>query len=227
MARERTAFVCADCGATAGHVVIAQVGYDTPGTDELEEFFDLYNASDADVDLGGWTVTDNLGSWTFPAGTTIPAGGFLSVARDAGGFSALYGLAPDVVGLNLALGNTGDVLVLSDAASAEVDRVAWEGFESGWDMIAATGDSVERSDPTVDTDGPADWAITSPASPRGGSVSGAFCGDGVCDPGEDCHTCAADCPGKTDGTPKKWFCCGNGVCEPVGEDTVTCPIDCG
>ncbi len=215
-----------DCGGGSGHVVISQVGYDTPGTDELEEFFDLYNPTGAAIDLSGWTVSDNLGSWTLPAGTSVPAGGFISVARDAGGFAALYGLSPDVEGLSLALGNTGDVLILSDAASTEVDRVAWEGFEPGWDMAAATGDAIERADPTADTDSPADWSITSPASPRGGSAAAAWCGDGVCDAGEDCHTCAGDCPGKTGGKPDKQFCCGNGVCEPVGEDAATCPIDC-
>jgi hypothetical protein len=49
------------------------------------------------------------------------------------------------------------------------------------------------------------------------------CGDGVCEFGEDCLGCAADCPsfdlpGAT---------CGNGLCEAGdGEDCITCPADC-
>jgi hypothetical protein len=48
------------------------------------------------------------------------------------------------------------------------------------------------------------------------------CGDGVCDPGigENCDTCAADCPSGADGP-----FCGNGVCEPT-EDCVSCAADC-
>ncbi len=60
-------------------------------------------------------------------------------------------------------------------------------------------------------------------------LGGAICGDDICAgsaEGEDCLTCKADCPGKTGGTPTKLFCCGNGTCEPVGEDTANCPIDC-
>jgi len=47
------------------------------------------------------------------------------------------------------------------------------------------------------------------------------CGNGVCDSGENCLSCAVDCiSGNTGG-----FDCGNGVCED-GETCYTCPHDC-
>jgi subtilisin family serine protease len=50
---------------------------------------------------------------------------------------------------------------------------------------------------------------------------GVACGDGLCEAGEDCTTCPADCWSGDGGS------CGNGVCEPsLGEDCVTCPADC-
>jgi len=47
--------------------------------------------------------------------------------------------------------------------------------------------------------------------------------NGVCEVGEDCNNCAADCiSGTSDGAV-----CGNGVCEAGnGEDCVICPEDC-
>ena len=60
------------------------------------------------------TVSDGAGSWTVPVGTTISAGGYLSIAKDAAGFSALYGLDPDVEGMSISLNNDGDVVVLAD-----------------------------------------------------------------------------------------------------------------
>ncbi|MEE8523783.1 MAG: hypothetical protein V3T72_07605 [Thermoanaerobaculia bacterium] len=49
------------------------------------------------------------------------------------------------------------------------------------------------------------------------------CGDGTCDPGEDCVTCPADCPS----FPTPGASCGNGLCEAAdGEDCLTCPADC-
>jgi hypothetical protein len=45
------------------------------------------------------------------------------------------------------------------------------------------------------------------------------CGDGICDPGESCSNCPADC-----GTCSP--VCGNGICE-AGETCSNCPADCG
>lgn len=163
------------CGACGGTVLIAQVAYDTPGVDAVEEFVDLFNPGPAAADVGGWTLADAAGSWTIPAGTAIAPDTYLTVARDAAGFAALYGAAPEVSGLTTSLNNTGDVLVLGDAAGAEVDRVAWEGHEPGWDLVAGTGASIARFDPYADTDAAADWIVV-PAVPLGGTAGcGAAC----------------------------------------------------
>lgn len=47
------------------------------------------------------------------------------------------------------------------------------------------------------------------------------CGNGVCDPGEDCNNCGIDCI--SGGLPS----CGDGTCNTwAGEDCVSCPADC-
>jgi hypothetical protein len=43
-----------------------------------------------------------------------------------------------------------------------------------------------------------------------------LCGDGTCQPEEDCHGCPEDCG----------VCCGDGFCE-ADEDCATCQEDCG
>ncbi len=54
-------------------------------------------------------------------------------------------------------------------------------------------------------------------------VSGALCGNGLCEAGdgENCVTCAADCAGKQTGAASKKFCCG------FDDGQVTGPISCG
>lgn len=52
------------------------------------------------------------------------------------------------------------------------------------------------------------------------------CGDGVCEPGEDCRSCLEDCSGMTRGKPANRYCCGNGICEDMENET-TCAVDCG
>lgn len=76
-----------------------------------------------------------------------------------------------------------------------------------------------------------------------------WCGNGVCENGEDCYTCSEDCISRQGGTcdacfkgvcngechPTKegpecadcapFFCCGDGACEGI-EDSYNCEIDC-
>ena len=60
-----------------------------------------------------------------------------------------------------------------------------------------------------------------PADCVSGSGSGAVCGNGICEAGngEDCVSCAADCNGKQNGKPSGRFCCGDG--------DGTNPLSCG
>lgn len=140
----------------ADHVVIRQVAYDTPGDDSKEEYVQLYNPTASAVSLGGWTLSDNSGSFTIPAGTTIAAYGTLTVARNAAGFLAWQGVAPDVAGFTRSLSNTSDVVSL-ERGGVEIDRVAWGGYDAGWTLAASSGQALYRVDARVDADAPADW----------------------------------------------------------------------
>ncbi|MCO4762634.1 MAG: lamin tail domain-containing protein [Myxococcales bacterium] len=221
------------CGATGTSIVIAQVAYDTPGTDSIEEFVELFNPTGAAIDVSGWQLADGAGTWNIPAGTTIAAGAWLTIGRNAAGFEALYGKQPDLSTMSLSLNNGGDQLLLRDSVGATIDFVAWEGFAEGWTVTATTGNSIERID--YNGDSSSAWQVKSPASPYGGGGTteppppppADNCGDGICGEGEDCLSCAADCIGRTGGKPANRFCCGNGVCETVGESASTCSADCG
>jgi beta-lactamase superfamily II metal-dependent hydrolase len=172
-------------GAPAVNVVFSEIFYDTPGTDDEEEWIELYNDSTETVDLGGWTITDNNGTgwtFTFPAGETIAPGTYYTVAMDSAGFTALYGYEADLYGSLPFLNNAGDALILKDSTAAVIDAVAWEGGASagvpdGWgsdtNPWASTGNTIVRSDPTVDTDTYADWTYaTNNGNPQTQSAAG-------------------------------------------------------
>ncbi len=147
---------------SASNVLISEVYYDTIGTDSVEEFVELYNPTLADVDLSGWALSDNVGSYSIPAGTVIRSTGYITIAKAASGFNALFGFDPDVSGMTLGLGNSGDQVSLKDVSGSEVDFVAWEGFVSDWSIVAATGISIQRISPDVDTDTVSDWSTGEP-----------------------------------------------------------------
>src|SRR5262245_17856722 len=78
-------------------VIINEVHYNPPDETKLEEFIELYNAGEADVDISGWYFSDGV-SFTFPRGTTIPRDGYLVVAESppdlAKRFPAVAALGP-------------------------------------------------------------------------------------------------------------------------------------
>ncbi len=140
---------------TGTNIIITEVLYDTPGTDSVEEWIELYNPTGNAISLSGWTISDNAGTFTL-SGSIAPFG-FLVLARDSAGFNALYGFNPDIVmGSAIALSNSGDQLVLKDNSGQQVDFVAWENYVSGW-SISAVHTTIYRPSAT-DTDTVNDWA---------------------------------------------------------------------
>ena len=150
---------------TLDHVVFSEVFYDTPGTETDEEWIELYNPTSDSVDLSNFTIQDNADTYTIPDGTSIASHEFLVIARDQTAFENLYGSLPDISGLTLSLANGGDVLRLMDDA-VEIDMVAWEDYEPGWNLVADEGESIQRDPPDQDNDIAGDW--TSHASPDPG-----------------------------------------------------------
>ncbi len=134
-------------------IIITEILYDAPTSDVTEEWFELFNPTDFDVNLTGWIVEDNYE--LFILSGIIPSKGYFVVARNSTAFNLLYGFEPDLDGSPLALSNSGDILTLYNNVSAEVDFVAWENYVSGWSVSAI--DTTIRRINVVDTDTGVDW----------------------------------------------------------------------
>ncbi len=108
-----------------------------PGDGEGAESFAVLNAGNRELDLAGWSVTDNEGEWSFPAGARLAPGGRLRVARDDERYFFEFGLMPDYSfdehpspeDSALVLDNDGDELLLVDPDGRVADAVV---FENGW-----------------------------------------------------------------------------------------------
>lgn len=126
----------------------SEVLYDTPGKDSIEEWVEIYNPSSQAVQLEGWKIKDNSGSWTFPE-SSIPASSYIVIARNSEGFSSLYSCTPDLEGFSRPLNNDGDQLTLLDPDGKETDFVAWESGASekypDWVLEAAEGKTISYS----------------------------------------------------------------------------------
>jgi hypothetical protein len=106
-----------------------------PGLDWVE----LHNPSSVAVDIGGFVLSDKLDlleKITIPAGTTLPALGFLKVEVDT----------PDGFGLS----SGGDVVYLYDAAGEQIDFVEFGAMEEhlSWSAVPDGSDTFKMQTPT-------------------------------------------------------------------------------
>jgi len=144
--------------AIPGVVRLAQVAYDVPGIDRLAEFIELYNTGSVAIDVSDWRLRTSLYARRLPAGTIVPAGGYLTIARDAAGFQARWGQPADLAGPVPPLANDADQLTLKNASNVVVDEVKWE--QTGWLITAGTGSSLFRTSPGgTDSNTVSDWSV--------------------------------------------------------------------
>lgn len=117
-----------------------------------EDWIELYNAGSSAVNLSGWGLTDDdeeLQKWQFPAGTSIPAGGFLTIWC-----SKRNQVAGGHYHTNFSLTQTkgNDKIVLSSPTGVIVDAIPVENIQ------------VHQSR-CRNTDGAATWSICTEPTP--------------------------------------------------------------
>ncbi|MFT4759140.1 MAG: hypothetical protein ACI9XO_000004 [Paraglaciecola sp.] len=142
-------------------VVITEIMYNNPGTDEFE-FIELYNNSSSSIQLENWTFSDAM-DYTFPA-HDLAAGGYVVIAIDAVKFLDSLGvIALDwPTGQNLT--NSSENIVLNDATGTMIDNVTY-GDGGDWPTAAdGDGPSLVLCDFDADNNDPANWiACTTPS----------------------------------------------------------------
>ena len=140
-------------------VVINEIMYHPIDGDDGKEYVELHNPTGVDVDVSGWVFTSGI-SYTFEAGATIPAGGYIVVARDPARIRSIYGLGPyEVVGpvdeeATAAFGrlrDSGERITLKDSAGRTADTLRFhDGGE--WPRWAdGLGSSMELIDPLAES----------------------------------------------------------------------------
>jgi len=155
-------------------VVINEIMYhhhpaylETGTTDNPEEWVELYNRSGSPVDLSGWKLRGGV-SFDFTA-QSIPAGGYLVVAKDAAALAAKY---PALAGIihgpwSGSLSNKEDTVILEDNYDNPADEVH---YHTGGRWAAAAdggGSSLELRDPDADNSVPESWAASDESSKSG------------------------------------------------------------
>ena len=146
-------------------------------SDDVHEFIELKNDGPEPVVLAGWRLAGGA-DFVFPTGTTVPAGGYVVVAKHPDRLEAIapYALpAGTVLGpWDGGLGNRGDTVRLEKPDGSVEDAVSYDsalpwpiganalGAESDWTGIDESqhqyrGRSLERAAAAWASNDPANW----------------------------------------------------------------------
>ncbi|MCL5098408.1 MAG: lamin tail domain-containing protein [Candidatus Omnitrophica bacterium] len=141
------------------HAPVVQTTSSGQVLESPEQWIELYNRSDHQVDMTGWQVTGGL-DYQFPGGTVIQPGGYSVVANDPGPMRALH---PGILILGPSdkhLSHRTDLVQLRDANRNPVDEVRY--FDGGrWPAFADGGGStLELRDPRADNSKAEAWAAS-------------------------------------------------------------------
>ena len=122
--------------------------------DQSGEYFLLVNPNRTAIDCSHWEISGGI-SFSFPAGTVIPARGRLYVARDARGFRG-RSISPKagekrylISGYDGQLSARGETLTLKNEAGVLIDSIAYPGSPTpGQDYLRITEILFAPSPPT-------------------------------------------------------------------------------
>lgn len=154
----------------------------------LTEWIELHNRTAAAIDLSGWQMTSGV-SFTFPAASSIPAGGYVVIVADLATFNAAHPTVTGAFGPWVGkLSNSGEKITLKNAAGVTADSVtyadsgdwamrvrgvldlghegwAWEAMHDGGGM------SLELVNPVLGNSEGQNWASSSVAGGTPGAAN--------------------------------------------------------
>jgi beta-lactamase superfamily II metal-dependent hydrolase len=156
-------------GGNPPAVAINEVAWMGSSASAYDEWIELYNNTNAAINLTGWRILDDNGAQTYNLSGTIPANGYFLIERT----SVVTSVTHDVLMSNLSLANTGDTLELQDASGTRVDIVNTGG--GAWYAGSTTGYfNMERINPRSPTDTASNWASNNGVIRNGTNSGGAI-----------------------------------------------------
>lgn len=144
-------------------VVINEINYNSADDSEAGDWVELFNPGSQSLDLTGWKFSDSNDGhiYYFPAGTELPAGGYLVLYSDSTLFHSIHGNSIQGLGeLGFAFSGSGELLRLIDPSSTIIDSLTyddappWPIGADGW------GPTLELVNPLLDNSTGDNWATS-------------------------------------------------------------------
>lgn len=142
-------------------LAVSEIHYNPEGMAEEDEFIELVNFGTEEVDLSGVSFSSGI-TYTFPDGTMLAAGAFITLRPDT---------TPGPFRYSGRLDNSGETLSIVDAAGTELESFSYDD-EAPWPLAAdGLGRSLVRISPgnTDDPSDPRAWRLSAQAGGNAGA----------------------------------------------------------
>lgn len=121
-------------------IIFTEINYNSDSTVNPGNWLELYNKTTSPVDISGWYLKTIINTqYSIPAGTIVPANGYLVVVQDLTKFNPIFPAVTNKIGPSLLdFGNTADNIQLFDGTNtlityvAYTDSGAWPRGADGW-----------------------------------------------------------------------------------------------
>ncbi|HEX8694547.1 MAG TPA: lamin tail domain-containing protein [Longimicrobium sp.] len=123
--------------AAPAQVIVNEILANEPGSNTAGEFVEVVNVGGTSAAIGGWTISDGAGvKHTFAVGTTLAPGKAVVVFAGASAIPAGLTNAVAASTGSLALGNSGDSVILKDGAGVVKNSFTYPSSLSGTDGVS-------------------------------------------------------------------------------------------
>jgi hypothetical protein len=165
--------------AAPGTIVINEIMYDPSAvSDELGEWLELYNPTDAAINMMGWVLRDNGNNNHVIDALIIEPGHYAVLARSGNTLQNGAVLVDYAYGDDIGLANAGDTVLLENVDGDVIDSVT---YQAGGEWPAATkGISIELEAESFDNSMASNWVhavvpygdgdLGTPGAPNGGTL---------------------------------------------------------
>jgi len=143
-----------------GDVVINEINYNSADDFDPEDWIELYNNDDQEVDISGWIVKDDSDDHIFviPDNTILAQGEYLVLCVDTALFTSCFPDVDTYIGnLDFGLGGGGDQVRLFNSAETLIDSVEYDDSDPWPTEPDGNGPTLELEDPYLDNTLAENW----------------------------------------------------------------------
>lgn len=150
-----------------GSVIINEIMYNPGSGNQNDEFLELYNTTNGNIDLSGWCFSEGITLITnysnpscFELGTSIAPNSYIVVSPDAAQTLATYGVVATAVYSPTNLSNGGERVTLVDESSQVISSVSYDDASPWPTSPDGSGPSLELKNPGLDNAQASSWAAS-------------------------------------------------------------------